>query len=138
MDSGGGLIAAAAFVVNTAVVLIGGGVAYARQEGRMAAMVAKAERSMDEKIAAATKGVEERIDVTIRNFGETVAAIRQKITDVELFMRDNYVHQKSFNHGLDQLSESVKNLGSTIDSRLIRMESKIDDARKSQQDRGGI
>lgn len=119
-------IAAATFAVNAAVVLVGGGIAFARQESRMQAMVAKAQRETEDKI-----------DVTIRQFGETATAIRQKITEVELFMRDNYIKRDSFYHGVNELATNVKSLGESLDGRLIRMENKIDAARKSQQGSGG-
>lgn len=119
-------IAAATLTVNVVVMLIGGAVAYARQESRMQAMVAQAQKESDE-----------RIDTTIRQFGETAIAIRQKITEVELFMRDNYIKRDSFYHGINELANNVKSLSDGLDGRLIRMESKIDAARLSQRESGG-
>lgn len=122
----GALIATATFVINVALLLVGGGIAFQRQETRIQAMIAAAQRETDEKI-----------DATIRAFGETATAIRQKITEVELFMRDNYIKRDSFYSGLNALAENVKILGSTLDGRLIRMENKIDEGRKWQRESGG-
>lgn len=88
-------------------------------------------------VAKAQRETEDKIDVTIRQFGETATAIRQKITEVELFMRDNYIKRDSFYHGVNELATNVKSLGESLDGRLIRMENKIDAARKSQQGSGG-
>src|SRR5882672_919634 len=52
------------------------------------------------KVAAAInkskEDVEERIDRQGREFGETVIAIRQKITEVEIWSRDTFVRRDSF------------------------------------------
>lgn len=119
-------IAAASFVVTTAVLLIGGGIAYARQETKTQNMITLAQKEIDEKI-----------DATIRAFGETATAIRQKITEVELFMRDNYIKRDSFYGGLNSLADNLKILSNTLDGRLIRMENKIDEGRKWQRESGG-
>lgn len=122
----GAMIAATAFVVNTAVLLIGGGVAFGRLDSRMKDMVAQAQKETDEKI-----------DSTIGHFSETATAIRQKITEVELFMRDNYIKRDSFYHGVDNLASSVKTLSDNLDGRLIRMENKIDAGRQERRDSSG-
>lgn len=126
MEMDGTLIAAATFLVNAALVLVGGGIAFARQENRMQSMVVQAQ-----------KGIDDKIENTLLRSGETMQAIRQKITEVELFMRDNYVTNDAFYHGIGGLSTSVKNLNDSLDGRLIRMEGKIDEGRKSQRDSGG-
>lgn len=119
-------IAAASFIVTTAVLLIGGGIAYARQETKTQNMITLAQKEIDDKI-----------DATIRAFGETATAIRQKITEVELFMRDNYIKRDSFYGGLNALADNLKILSNTLDGRLIRMENKIDEGRKWQRESGG-
>lgn len=135
-------VAAGAFAVNIAVMLVGGGIAYARQEARMQALVAEVEKALEKKIdnmiaeqskasAQVQKEANEGIKIAIREFGETATAIRQKITEVELFMRDNYIKRDSFYHGISELANNVKNLGDSLDGRLIRMENKIDAGHKS-------
>jgi hypothetical protein len=66
------------------------------------------------------------IDGLRREFGETAQAIRQKVSDVELWGRDNYVKKDSFGVVTDRISKEVKDFADRIDKRLERMESKID------------
>jgi hypothetical protein len=61
-----------------------------------------------------------------REFGETVQAIRQKVSDVEIWGRDNYVKKDSFGMVTDRISREVKDFADRIDKRLERMEVKID------------
>lgn len=53
---------------------------------------------------------------TLRSeFGETGSALRQKMTDMELWGRDNNVHKSSFYHVTNAISASITALGSKID-----------------------
>lgn len=65
------------------------------------------------------KEIDERIDAQSRQFGETVAALRQKITDVELYVRDNFVRRDSFYTNIQELAKR-------IETRIDRLETKID------------
>lgn len=66
------------------------------------------------------------IDGLRREFGETAQAIRQKVSDVEIWGRDNYVKKDSFGMVTDRISREVKDFADRIDKRLERMEAKID------------
>lgn len=66
------------------------------------------------------------IDGLRREFGETAQAIRQKVSDVEIWGRDNYVKKDSFGVVTDRISREVKDFADRIDKRLERMEEKID------------
>ena len=59
---------------------------------------------------------------TYRNeFGETCAAIRQKLHDVEVFTRDNFVSKDSFESAVGRLERS-------FDRVTERLEAKLDQA----------
>ena len=66
------------------------------------------------------------IDNLGRSFGETVTAIREKIREVELFGRDTYMRRDSFYKTMEILSSDMKTQFSRLDSRLERMEAKLD------------
>ena len=59
-------------------------------------------------------------------FGETVAALREKIREVELFNRDTFLRRDEFYKVTAQNSEALKSMGEKIEARLERMEAKID------------
>lgn len=72
------------------------------------------------------KKIDEEIDTLRHEFGETVQAIRMKVTEVELWTRDNLVKKESFGLVTDRISREVRDLGERLDKRLERMEGKID------------
>jgi uncharacterized coiled-coil DUF342 family protein len=61
-----------------------------------------------------------------RNFGETSAALRQKVHEVETWARDTFVRRDSFLAMVTEVRSSVDALGARIEKRLERMETKID------------
>lgn len=58
--------------------------------------------------------------------GEMGIAIRTKINDVELFVRDNFVRKDTFARFADSMSELIRQSLEKIDKRLDRMENKMD------------
>ena len=82
------------------------------------------------KINEATQALDRKItgeiDVTTQRFGETVAAARQKMTDMELWNRDTFVSKGTFNLVISQIRESWQRFEDNIGKRLDRIEDKID------------
>jgi len=66
------------------------------------------------------------IDELRKGFGETVAALRQKISEVELYAANQYVRREGFYEVQKQLAGDIKAMGEQIAARLERMELKID------------
>ena len=62
----------------------------------------------------------ERSDEMTRDFGETVAAVRQKVHDVEVFTRDTFVRKDSFEMVVGRLEKSIEKLGDKIEDKLER------------------
>ena len=58
--------------------------------------------------------------------GELGHALREKINQVELFVRDEFVRKETFNLVTDRISLEVKGLGDRLESRQLRMETKFD------------
>lgn len=69
-----------------------------------------------------------KIDSLRLGINEMGTAIRSKITDVELHMRDNYVRRDTFSRFMDSISEVIRLSLEKIEKRLDRMENKLDGA----------
>ena len=69
---------------------------------------------------------EASIDNLGRSFGESLTAIREKIREVELFGRDTYMRRDSFYKTMEMLSTDMKAQFTRLDTRLERMETKLD------------
>lgn len=70
--------------------------------------------------------IEAKQDVMQREFGETAAALRTKIHQVETWARDEFVRKSSFDNGLSRVEKMIESQFSKTDARLERMEGKID------------
>jgi hypothetical protein len=82
--------------------------------------------NLTEKISAARMEIEEKQDTHVRQFGETIAAIRQKVADVELYSANNYIRREGFYKVQEKLTDDITALGNKIEARLLRMETKLD------------
>lgn len=88
--------------------------------------LSRVEVSLRQTIQAERKEIDKDLEKQSREFGETAAALRQKVTEVELYMRDNFVRRDGFYKVRDELSQDIKHLGEQLHARLERMEAKID------------
>ncbi len=88
--------------------------------------LSRVEASLRKDITAAKEEVEGKQDNHSREFGETIAAIRQKIADVELYGSNNYVRRDGFYKVQEQFSADIRGLGDRIEARFVRLETKID------------
>jgi hypothetical protein len=70
--------------------------------------------------------IEEKQERVSRDFGEAVAAIRQKLHEVELWTANTFLRRDSFYKVQEELKTEMKALGDKIETRLERMEEKID------------
>ena len=66
--------------------------------------------------------VRRELYASVHDFGETIMALKQKLSDVELYSSNTYVRRE----GLIQLTDSITALRSEIRADLLRMEQKID------------
>lgn len=93
-------------------------------------ILGKSRNKLTEKIDEARLELERKIndetDVAVHDFGETVAAIRQKMTDMELWNRDTFVTKSTFNVIMQQIRSDTERLEDKIDSRFDRIEAKLD------------
>jgi hypothetical protein len=86
----------------------------------------RVEKALSDKIEESKEDVERKQEEHSRNFGETIAAIRQKVADVELYGANNYVRRDSFYKVQETISQDIKSLGAQMEARFVRLEAKID------------
>lgn len=83
-------------------------------------------RVLGEEVAKLKIEVRKEADVDMHNFGETAQAIRQKISDVELWNRDTFVRRDEFKTSLDQVNRNIESLRTNLDEKIDRLDSKLD------------
>lgn len=108
-------LGALGFVVNVIVLLVGGTWKLSRVEKAIKEDISKHQQYTDSEFAKVR-----------REFGETVAAVRQKLHEVELWSRDHFVLRPSFDLALAGVTKAIENMDEKIELRLARMETKIE------------
>jgi hypothetical protein len=109
------VIAIAAFVLNLLVIAVGGTWRLSRMEV-----------SLGQAIAKSRAEIEERQDKLSRECGDSILAIREKVSQVELFCRDTFMRRDSFYEANKKNGDDMKAAWDRIEQRLDRMEKKID------------
>jgi hypothetical protein len=92
------------FVTNLIVLAIGGTWALGRQSNKL------------------EMALRDEHEIFRREFGESLAALRQKINDVELWSRDEFIRREDFYRIVDGINASIGSWGEKIDARLDRLE----------------
>jgi septal ring factor EnvC (AmiA/AmiB activator) len=88
--------------------------------------IAHERKEVDQSIADVENELRDRQERSERLIGETVAAVRQKIHEVEVFIRDTYVRRDSFLKTSEEVRESLKDFGDRIEKRIDIMDKKLD------------
>lgn len=88
--------------------------------------LSRVEAALRKDINDAKQEVEARQDVKSRETGETIAAIRQHVTNFQLEVADKYVRRDGFYKVRDELAADINRLGDKLEARLARMEEKLD------------
>lgn len=66
-----------------------------------------------------------------KSFGDSLPAMREKINQVELWARDEFIRRQDFYRTVDAITDSITNLGKELKERFDVMEGKIDEIKKS-------
>lgn len=74
----------------------------------------------------ADKKIADVKDEVLRSIGETVAALRQKVVDMELWGRDNFVRRQEFQTAIDGFARSIESLRVEINAGYQRLTDKMD------------
>jgi hypothetical protein len=92
--------------------------------------LSRVEKSLLEAFGSALKVHRDEVDAETdrlrRDFAETVTALRQKITEIELYARDTFVRRESFYEVTKGLADALRTLGDKLEARMDRFDSKLD------------
>jgi hypothetical protein len=90
------------------------------------ATVAETRTELARETATVRKDIEDRLERFDRQIGETFLALRQKLTDVEIWSRDNFARRDSYQTLRNELSDQIRTATKQLTDRLERMEGKLD------------
>ena len=88
--------------------------------------IAKIRDAVKRDVEEHREKIDGELDKLSRNTGEIAIAIRQKITEIELYMRDTFVRRDSFYDAMKQYSSDMRGQFTNLEKRLERMETKLD------------
>lgn len=88
--------------------------------------VSKIRETVRDEIATHREKFDGELHSLRLNTGEIAAALRQKITEVELFNRDTFMRRDSFYEAMKGYGADIRDQFGKVEQRLERMESKID------------
>lgn len=108
------LLAAGMFLINLLAAAVGGTWALSRVVRQLSEKIDQAKLELDRRIDA-------EIDGSVSKFGETVTAIRQKMTDMELWNRDNFVTKRTFEIIIAEMRETWRRCEDKIDKLFERL-----------------
>ena len=120
------MIAFAAFLLNLGVNVIAGIRALDKNNVKLLETFAK-------KIENERKEIDEKLDETdanienlSRDVGETTAALREKVTQTELWNRDTFVTKRTMDLVISEIRESWRRFEDKIDMRFNRIDEKLE------------
>ena len=76
------------------------------------------------------KRISVEADAAVSHFGEAMSAIRQKISEMELWNRDNFVNQRTFEaivSDIRRLEDKIDRRFDAVDRKLTKMDTNSDD-----------
>lgn len=76
-------------------------------------------------IALARDEIEAKQDSQMREIGETISAVRQKIHEIEIWSRDTFIRRDSFFQVTTDTRQAIQTLGDRLEKRLERIENKV-------------
>lgn len=113
------IVSSAALVVTILLQVWGG-------SWKLAGKLSDMESGLRKAIKESRDEVEERQDRATHDFGETVSAIREKVREVELYVRDKYIEKNDFILQMQRHNELIQLNFANLAARLERMEKKMD------------
>lgn len=106
---------------NAEDLLLEGGLLVATTVGLIVAGVWKLSGVRDE----IRKELGDEMSELTKQVTETLMAMREKIVQVEFYVRDNYVSKDTFNVVTERILAELRSVGDKFDSRCTSMETKI-------------
>jgi hypothetical protein len=113
-------IAALTLVLSFCMALVTGVWVLGRNNTKLVIMVTKT-------VAEQRKEVDIRLEEIQKRFGENILAIRQKMNDMEIWGRDNFVAKQTFQLVIGEIKTLFTRIEDKLDRRMDRLEGKIDE-----------
>jgi hypothetical protein len=120
------VIAGATMAINFVVAIASGVSTLNRARADTDEKIDAKDRQMTENILGLERLIKNEIDSTSRNVGETMLAMRTKITEVELFGRDHYVEKGTFQTFANDMRRSWERFEEKLDKRFDKIDNKLD------------
>ncbi len=87
-----------------------------------------------EKEIKSRQDMVDALDAATRSIGEGLAAVRQKATDVEIWVRDNFVRSRDFQNSLESINKSIDALRTEVNAGYLRLDAKLDRVLREEKD----
>src|SRR5438445_8633933 len=108
-------IALITFIINIIVLSIGG-----------TWKLSKAKDEIYKEINGRANSVGEDVQVLRHEVGETITALKQKINDNDIYLRDHFVRRESFRLVADGLRVQIEAAVKRLEAQIDRLSDKID------------
>lgn len=120
----------AGFIVNILVLSIGGTRALGRSELAIQESIARNRKETDDKINAEVSSLRrewrQEHEQFMQQWGEGLAAARQKMTDMEIWNRDNFVRHRDFTSIVQGLTSAIDGISKKMDAFMERIDGKLE------------
>jgi hypothetical protein len=134
IDSGGAesgafwavVVAAGTLTINIVVAILNGISTLHRTRIETDDKIAAKDNQLTASLIALERRIQIDIDASLRSVGETMSAIRAKITEVELWGRDHYVDKSTFQAFAIEWRRSWERFEEKLDRRLDKIDEKLD------------
>jgi hypothetical protein len=124
-------VAVGSMFVNIVVAICTGVWTLGRTRNATDERIAEKEKTVAGDLTALERRLEESINVSTDRFGETVAAIRAKITETELWNRDNFVSKQTFQVVIGDIKRSWERFEDQLKERFDKIDEKLDQRNKT-------
>ena len=93
---------------------------------RMTWKAAEIKEKINEDLAELRVQFTAQDDAIMNQFGNSLAAIREKVVQTELWNRDNFIRRADFATVIENINKSIDALSIRMDVGLAKIEAKID------------
>lgn len=120
------VVAGGTLAVNFAVAIGNGITTLNRARKETDEKIDVKDRQVTEELIALERRFKNDIEMTSRNIGEAIMAIRAKVTELELWGRDHHVDKPTFQAFASETRRNWERFEEKLDKRLDWIEKKID------------
>lgn len=120
------IIACCSMLINLIVAIVTGVWTWGRTTNATDEKIAVKDKAAAAELTELERRMKIDVDCATKNFGETVTAIRQKVTETELWNRDNFVSKNTFQTVIQNMERFLERFEDKLNERLDRIDKKLD------------